>query len=93
MTEQRRLAAILVADVIGYSKLVGSDEAGTLARLHTLRSDVIEPAITKHAGRLFKAATLEKPDWAPTARVETIACALSGRIVEAQEALARLRAI
>ena len=55
MTEQRRLAAILVADVVGYSKLVGSDEAGTLAELQTLRSSVIEPAIAKHAGRLFKA--------------------------------------
>ena len=55
MSEQRRLAAILVADVVGYSKLVGSDEAGTLARLQMLRSDVIEPAIAKHAGRLFKA--------------------------------------
>ena len=55
MREQRRLAAILVADVVGYSKLVGSDEAGTLARLQMLRSDVIEPAIAKHAGRMFKA--------------------------------------
>ena len=55
MIEQRRLAAILVADVVGYSKLVGSDEAGTLARLQALRSSVIEPAIAKHAGRLFKA--------------------------------------
>ena len=55
MTEQRRLAAILVADVVGYSKLVGSDEAGTLAKLQALRSNVIEPAIAKHAGRLFKA--------------------------------------
>ena len=55
MTEQRRLAAILVADVVGYSKLVGSDEAGTLAQLQALRTDVIEPAIAKHAGRLFKA--------------------------------------
>jgi adenylate cyclase len=51
------------------------------------------------AGRYDEAASwarraaLEKPDWAPTARVETIACALSGRIVEAREALARLRAI
>jgi adenylate cyclase len=54
MTEQRRLAAILVADVVGYSKLVGSDEAGTLAELRTLRSNIIEPAIAKHAGRLFK---------------------------------------
>lgn len=55
MTEQRRLAAILVADVVGYSKLVGSDEAGTLAKLEALRAKVIEPAIAKHAGRLFKA--------------------------------------
>jgi adenylate cyclase len=54
MTEQRRLAAILVADVVGYSKLVGSDEAGTLAKLQTLRTDLIEPAIAKHTGRLFK---------------------------------------
>src|SRR5215468_2385348 len=54
MTEQRRLAAILVADVVGYSKLIGSDEVGTLAQLHALRTEVIEPQITKHAGRLFK---------------------------------------
>jgi len=54
MTE-RRLAAILVADVVGYSKLVGSDEAGTLALLRALKTEVIEPAIAKHAGRLFKA--------------------------------------
>jgi adenylate cyclase len=53
--EQRRLAAILVADVVGYSKLVGSDEAGTLAKLSTLRRELIEPVIAKHAGRLFKA--------------------------------------
>lgn len=55
MTEQRRLAAILVADVVGYSKLIGSDEAGTLAQLQALRTTVIEPQIAKHAGRLFKA--------------------------------------
>ena len=55
MTEHRRLAAILVADVVGYSTLIGSDEAGTLAQLQSLRSEVIEPQIAKHAGRLFKA--------------------------------------
>jgi class 3 adenylate cyclase len=55
VTEQRRLAAILVADVVGYSKLAGSDEVGTLAKLATLRREVIEPAIAKHSGRLFKA--------------------------------------
>ena len=43
MTEQRRLAAILVADVVGYSKLMGSDEAGTLAQLEALRTEIIEP--------------------------------------------------
>jgi adenylate cyclase len=54
MTEQRRLAAILVADVVGYSKLIGSDEAGTLAQLEALRTEIIEPQIARHAGRLFK---------------------------------------
>jgi len=55
MTDQRRLAAILVADVVGYSRLVGQDEAGTLAHLAALRREVIEPIIARHAGRLFKA--------------------------------------
>jgi adenylate cyclase len=54
MTEQRRLAAILVADVVGYSKLIGSDEAGTLAQLEALRTEIIEPQIARHAERLFK---------------------------------------
>lgn len=53
--EQRRLAAILAADVVGYSRLVGADEAGTLARLRALRHDVIDPAIGRYSGRLFKA--------------------------------------
>jgi class 3 adenylate cyclase len=53
-TEQRRLAAILVADVVGYSKLMGSDEAGTLTQLEALRTKIIGPQIAKHAGRLFK---------------------------------------
>jgi adenylate cyclase len=55
MTEHRRLAVILVADVVGYSKLVGSDEPGTLAKLAALRRDLIDPIIGKHSGRLFKA--------------------------------------
>ena len=57
MTEQRRLAAILVADVVGYSKLVGADEAGTLAKLAALRREIIEPASAKHSGCLFKAVS------------------------------------
>ena len=52
--EQRRFAAILVADVVGYSKFMGSDEAGTLAQLEALQTKIIEPQIAKHAGRLFK---------------------------------------
>jgi len=50
----RRLAAILAADVVGYSRLVSADEVGALARLGTLRRDIIEPHIAKHSGRLFK---------------------------------------
>jgi class 3 adenylate cyclase len=50
MTDHRRLAAIMVADVVGYSKLIGSDEAGTLGRLKALRTEIIEPQIAKHAG-------------------------------------------
>jgi adenylate cyclase len=55
MTEEvRKLAAILVADVVGYSRLVGADEARTLARLRGLRSDLIDPAIAAHHGRIVK---------------------------------------
>jgi TolB-like protein/tetratricopeptide (TPR) repeat protein len=50
----RRLAAILAADVVGYSRLVSSDEADALTRLGALRRDIIEPNIAKHSGRLFK---------------------------------------
>jgi class 3 adenylate cyclase len=50
----RRLAAILAADVVGYSRLVSADETDALARLSTLRSNIIEPGIAKHSGRLFK---------------------------------------
>jgi adenylate cyclase len=53
--EQRRLAAIMVADVVGFSKLVGVDETGTLARLAALKRELIEPLIASHSGRLFKA--------------------------------------
>jgi adenylate cyclase len=51
---QRRLAAILSADVVGYSRLVGIDEAGTLARLKAIRRDLIDPAIAVHSGRIVK---------------------------------------
>ncbi len=51
---QRRLAAILAADVAGYSRLMGADEEGTLARLKALRADLIDPTIGRHNGRIVK---------------------------------------
>ena len=51
---QRRLAAILSADVVGYSRLMGLDEAGTLSRLNALRHGLIDPAIAAHSGRIVK---------------------------------------
>ena len=50
----RKLAAILAADVVGYSRLVGNDEAGTIARLKALRQKLIEPLITEYHGRVVK---------------------------------------
>jgi len=51
---QRRLAAILAADVAGYSRLMGADEVGTLAALKALRREVVDPAIAEHQGRIVK---------------------------------------
>src|SRR6202007_267796 len=54
MDETRKLAAILCSDVVGYSRLAGADEGRTLARLRGLRSDLIDPAIAAHHGRIVK---------------------------------------
>jgi adenylate cyclase len=54
MSETRKLAAILVTDVVGYSRLAGVDEDRTLARLRALRSDLIDPTIALHRGRIVK---------------------------------------
>jgi len=54
MSATRRLAAILAADVAGYSRLIGKDEEGTLERLRSIRADVIDPKITEHRGRIVK---------------------------------------
>jgi adenylate cyclase len=51
---QRKLAAILAADVAGYSRLMGADEEGTLARLKALRAELIDPTIAEHRGRIVK---------------------------------------
>ena len=54
MAGTRKIAAILVADVVGYSRLAGADEDRTLSRLRGLRSDLIDPAIAAHHGRIVK---------------------------------------
>ena len=54
MGETRKLVAILVSDVVGYSRLAGADEDRILARLRTLRSDLIDPTIAVHHGRVVK---------------------------------------
>src|SRR5580692_832930 len=54
MTEARKLAALLAADIAGYSRLAGADEDRTLARLRGLRGDLIDPAIAAHHGRIVK---------------------------------------
>ena len=51
---KRRLAAILAADVVGYSRLMGEDETGTLAQLKTLRKEVFDPRTAEHNGRIVK---------------------------------------
>jgi len=73
---ERRLAAILAADVAGYSRLMGQDEAGTLARLRTHRHELIDPKITEHKGRIVKTTgdgiLIEFPSV-----VEAVACAVA----------------
>jgi len=52
MSQTRRLAAILAADVAGYSRLMGADEEGTLERLKALRRELLDPKIAEHRGRI-----------------------------------------
>jgi adenylate cyclase len=54
VSETRKLAAILVADIVGYSRLAGADEDRILARLRTLRSDLIDPILAVHHERVVK---------------------------------------
>src|SRR6516165_10291073 len=83
---ERRLAAILAADVAGYSRLMGQDEAGTLARLRSHRRELIDPKIAEHKGRIVKTTgdglLVEFPSV-----VEAVACA-----VEFQRAMAHRNA-
>ena len=83
---ERRLAAILAADVAGYSRLMGEDEAGTLARLNALRRELIDPQVADHKGRIVKTTgdglLIEFPSV-----VEAVACANMNRVEEAREAV------
>jgi adenylate cyclase len=54
MSQTHRLAAILAADVAGYSRLMGADEEGTLERLKALRRELLDPKIAEHHGRIVK---------------------------------------
>src|SRR5208282_117131 len=54
VSENRKIAAILAADVVGYSRLAGTDEDRTLARLRALRSDLLDPTTALHHGRVVK---------------------------------------
>ena len=51
---ERRLAAVLAADIVGYSRLIGTSEARTLAAIRAIRSEVIDPTVTDHKGRIVK---------------------------------------
>src|SRR6478609_6375677 len=85
--EKRRLAAILVADVVGYSRLMEADEVGTLAVLKERRKDILEPLVREHAGRIVKlmgdGALVEF-----ASAVNAVACALAvqKKMAEANEA-------
>ena len=56
MSETRKLAAILVADIVGYSRLAGADEEGTLARIRALRGEVVDPVLAANRGRVANTA-------------------------------------
>src|SRR5271170_3192516 len=85
MTEalvERRLAAILAADVVGYSRMMGADEVGTLRRLRAYRSELIDPAIAARRGRIVK-TTGDGMLVEFASAVDAVACAIT-----AQRALA-----
>jgi len=92
--EQRRLTTILIADVVGYSRLIGADEAGTLAALKDRRKRILEPLVSEHGGRIVKfmgdGALIEF-----SSAVNAVQCAilLQKRMAEANENVPELRQI
>jgi TolB-like protein/class 3 adenylate cyclase len=91
---ERRLAAILAADVAGYSRLIGEDEAGTLSRLRGLRHDPIDPTIAAHNGRVVKTTgdglLIE---FASTVDALRCACRIQARVLESNTDVAADRRI
>jgi len=65
---ERRLAAILAADVVGFSRMIGADDIGTLHKLRTLRAEIIEPRITEQGGRI------DAPAWAAGCGASDVGC-------------------
>src|SRR5260370_22004639 len=78
MTESRKLAAILAADVVGFSRLTRADEDRTLARLRALRSDLIDPTIAVHNGRVVK-RTGDGSIVEFRSAVDAVRCAIEGQ--------------
>src|SRR5215216_2028159 len=79
----RRLAAILAIDVVGYSRLMGRDEGGTLAALKALRVELVDPKIAEHKGRVFKVTGDGLLAEFPSV-VNAVACGYSTRNASAQ---------
>ena len=74
---ERRLAAILATDVVGYSRLMGGDEEGTLAALKSLRESLIDPKIAEHRGRIVK-TTGDGALVEFASAVDAVRCAIDG---------------
>ena len=91
---QRRLAAIAIADVVGYSRLVEMDEAGTLAELKERRTSILQPIVSMHGGRIVKVmgdgALME---FASAVNAVTAAIEVQRRMAEANAALPEARHI
>jgi adenylate cyclase len=91
---ERRLAAILVADVVGYSRLMEQDEAGTFERLRVYRKELFEPEITKHQGRIFKLmGDALLAEFASVVDAVECAVALQGAMAERNSGFAKDRRI
>ena len=74
--EQRKLAAIVAADVVGYSRLMGRDESGTLARLREHRKECLEPALARYGGQRRRSRCRAAEDAPAITRAESIALPL-----------------